>query len=52
MAGSQIDRTAVQQSQRQKADQADPYSMYHSKALQTELRHLDAQEKLNQHKNS
>ena len=43
----QIDRTAVHESiQRQKANQADPYSMYHSKALQAELRHLDAQERL------
>ncbi len=43
----QIDRTAVHESiQRQKADQADPYSIYHSKALQAELRHLDAQERL------
>ena len=43
----QIDRTAVHASiQRQKAEQADPYSIYHSKALQAELRHLDAQERL------
>ncbi len=43
----QIDRTAVHESiQRQKAKQADPYSVYHSKGLQAELRHLDAQERL------
>lgn len=43
----QIDRTAVYECvQQAKADQADPYSIYQSKALQAELRHLDAQERL------
>ncbi|KAL3140291.1 hypothetical protein ABBQ38_004559 [Trebouxia sp. C0009 RCD-2024] len=51
VTGAMIDRTAVKQSQQvQKASSSDPYSMYHSKALQAELRCLDAQEAQTEHK--
>lgn len=46
-AGVQIDRTAVHR-QQQMEHQSDQYSMYHSKVLQAELRHLDAQKKLSE----
>ena len=43
-----IDRTVVKQSQQPAiSSESDPYSMYHSKALQAELRCLDAQEAQN-----
>ena len=44
--GALIDQTAVKQSA--KASVSDPHSMYHSKALQAELRSLDAQEAQNE----